>query len=466
MSRRGGHSQLQRSANALTAALLIAAPLWRHRVLIHRPPEAIHFALHDFMAYTSDYVTLTLLVVGWAVVLKAEHATGKLDIGPWFVTGPMVALLALTGTSALWAVDPAYAAYQALRLVIWMALYILLINLAVPTTWLAVGVAGSVLLQAAAGIGQVLVGRSLGLQRWGELALDPTWSGISVVITDTGRHLRAYGLTQHPNLLGGLIGAFLLLLVGLGLGLRRGTGVSRPPSAILHLAFAAGALVLLLTFSRGAWLAAGVGGVVLLILLPRTSALTREEWSARLLPFVAIGGIVTATFLVTQWELLRPRLGLSYAGAEVRSVDERATLIAGARALRQLRPWTGVGAGGFSTALYELAPDAIAAYPIFQPVHRVPLLLATELGPLGGSLWTFLMVAPLAALLSSARGRSADGWLAALTAIPISFFTVGWFEAYPWSSHQGALTTFMILGFWVQAYRKHTVTLSGSCEHG
>jgi hypothetical protein len=162
---------------------------------------------------------------------------------------------------------------------------------------------------------------------------------------------------------------------------------------------------------------------------------------------VAIG----AAFAATQWSLLQPRLGLAYEGAEVRSVDERATLIAGARALRERRPVLGVGAGGFSTALHRLAREAIAAYPIVQPVHNVPLLLATEVGLLGAGLWFALVLGPAAAAWIRPVGRRA-GWLAGLTGVLAACFTLGWYEAYPWRSQQGALLLWLTLGLWVRAW--------------
>ncbi|MBN1246503.1 MAG: O-antigen ligase family protein, partial [Anaerolineae bacterium] len=246
----------------------------------------------------------------------------------------------------------------------------------------------------------------------------------------------------------------LLLLVGLAV--QRSRTLRAFSFGAVVAAFALGTATLLMTFSRGAWLAAMAGGATIVALLARSPRMTWSEIARSLMPLMVIVVAVGAVFVVTQWELLRPRLGLTYQGGEVRSVDERETLIAGARALRQLRPWLGVGAGGFSTALYQMAPQAIADYPIFQPVHRVPLLVAAELGPLGSLVWVVVMLAPLGAILVSPRRVAVDGWLAALTAVPVSLFAVGWVEAYPWSSQQGALVTWVVLGLWARHY--HSLT--------
>jgi len=112
----------------------------------------------------------------------------------------------------------------------------------------------------------------------------------------------------------------------------------------------------------------------------------------------------------------------------------------------------GVGAGGFSTALFRLAPDVIADYTLFQPVHRVPVLLRTELGPVAPLAWWMLTIGPSAALLFTPVGERCSSWLAALTASLGAVCVLGWWEAYPWSSQQGMLLTWLFLGAWVGEY--------------
>jgi len=50
----------------------------------------------------------------------------------------------------------------------------------------------------------------LGLQLLGEYRLDPAWEGVSIVWMEGLRTLRAYGLSDHPNILGGSL-AFALI---------------------------------------------------------------------------------------------------------------------------------------------------------------------------------------------------------------------------------------------------------------
>jgi hypothetical protein len=119
---------------------------------------------------------------------------------------------------------------------------------------LAVGVA----IQAVVALAQVLLQRDLGLQILGELHLDPVKSGTSVVAANGTRWLRAYGLSVHPNALGGMTVVGLLFTWA---GLICAKGVRR---IIWGLVYLAGLTTLLFSFSRGAWLAMGVGALVAL----------------------------------------------------------------------------------------------------------------------------------------------------------------------------------------------------------
>ncbi len=180
---------MRAGTTGLVVALMVVLPWWRHRVWVHRPPFEIHYALNDFIAYTSDYAMLALLAVGWT--WWAMRHRRRLRGGPWFVTGPLAAMLVWTAVSAAWAVDPAYAGYRALRQLVLLGFYLLLINLPIGRRWVVGGIALSVAVQAEVGLLQVARGRSLGLARLGEVTLNPEWSGLSVVMRGKDRWLRA-----------------------------------------------------------------------------------------------------------------------------------------------------------------------------------------------------------------------------------------------------------------------------------
>ena len=90
------------------------------------------------------------------------------------------------------------------------------------------------------------------------------------------------------------------------------------------------------------------------------------------------------------------------------------------------------------------------AYPTYQPVHRVPLLVLAELGPAGLLLWLAPGRRAVACGLTS-RGRwpgrdvplpVATAVVAALTGLTV----ISWFDFYPWFSQQGRMITWVLWG--------------------
>ena len=126
---------------------------------------------------------------------------------------------------------------------------------------LAVPLMAMVVVQAVVAIGQVVTQRSLGLTVLGEQVLVPADGGVSIVAAADGTcSLRAYGLTDHPNILGGIL-AFALIILGSVRGLAGRRSTAR------WVVFALGVVALFLTFSRAAWIAYAVGVAVALAML-------------------------------------------------------------------------------------------------------------------------------------------------------------------------------------------------------
>ena len=126
---------------------------------------------------------------------------------------------------------------------------------------LAIPLMAMIVVQAVVAIGQAAVQGSLGLAVLGEQVLQFADGGVSIVAAADGTYwLRAYGLTDHPNVLGGIL-AFALII----LALARGLSVRR--SSVRWVVFALGAVVLFLTFSRAGWIAYGVGVAVAVAML-------------------------------------------------------------------------------------------------------------------------------------------------------------------------------------------------------
>jgi O-antigen ligase len=230
-------------------------------------------------------------------------------------------------------------------------------------------------LQAGVGLGQFLLQRSLGLGWLGELGLDRSMSGISVVEAGGVRMLRAYGLTGHPNHLGGVLSLALLGAVGLwliGVGPRRYLWLA--PLTLIT----AGLVV---SFSRAAWGGAAVGLSVLAICygLANRGKLWRQR-AAGLWPVLCVIALTVGLFVLWRPEMFRVRLTGSVAGTsplEIGSVERRLNEVRIAWDVIRAHPLWGVGTGRF-----PVAASAISDWPAeyWLAVHNVPLWLWAEDG--------------------------------------------------------------------------------------
>jgi hypothetical protein len=420
--------------------------MWRHRVLLHRPGVPIFFDFHDITLYTNDLLWWGVLG-GWLLSLLFRRDGRRLHLGPWFVSVPLTGLLVLSAVGIPFAVDPLYSGYQTIRFLFLLLLYLAVVNLPIRAGAMAWSFSAGMVLQAIFVLPQFVLGSSLGFERLGEVTVQASWPGASVVMVGEQRWLRAYGLTQHPNLLGGCL--MVMLLVVLGYYLKQ-KGKGRLP---LLAAEGLGLISLLLTFSRAAWLGTALGGVAGLAML--LWARRQNHWSpnrSSLILLASLALIIGTVFVAIYWPLLQPRLGLTSQGVEIRSVESRTTQVAGASALIGMRPVLGVGLGNYPKALYSLAPETVAAYPIYQPVFNVALLTTAELGLLGGLLWLMLMVSPWAALWRARRQITIGPWWAGLSGALLALAVVSFFDHYIWSSHQGRLLLWLAWGLWARQW--------------
>ncbi len=282
-----------------------------------------------------------------------------------------------------------------------------------------------VTVQGLVAVTQFGVQRDLGLRALGELALDPATGGVSVLLVDNVRWLRAYGLTGHPNLLGALLALAMLLLLP---DLRQTRGARR---LALTVVLAVGVSGLLATVSRAAWLAFGLGAALFGLAAwqqtrraARFAAPTahRTPGWASWLPALLLGGTALA-FVVVYGRPLASRFLQLDSAIEARSLSERGRDAAIALRLLGQQPWQGVGLGNYLPAARALDPSA-------RIVHSAPLLAMAELGLVGGLFWLWLTLAPfVAAARAALRG---DFQLAMHLAPWLALVVMGLWHALPW----------------------------------
>jgi hypothetical protein len=429
------------------AALLFSSPWMIQWLDVQRRVGPLYAGYTDFYVYPSDlFLGLTLVLGFLALVVGGK----KVQRGPWYFFFPLAALVALSFATALMGVDPALTLYHSVRLLGLFGLYIVLVNTPMRAEWIVVPLALAVLAQGSVGILQFVRQSSLGLGDFGELSLSPAETGVSILRIGDARFLRAYGLTEHPNLLGGLLAFALVYLLGYYLAPAHGR------ARYLVLApLALGIVALFVTFSRSAQLAFAIAAFLLALTALRDAAQRRRH-----LLDLALAALLCAAALVVpianNQPLLWQRAGQGNAFTnnvgEQRSLDEREQLIESANRIFYQHQLLGVGNGALPLAMYFLDTEFPRNMYDFQPAHLVVLDAAAELGIVGGGIWLWLMVAPLLVMWRQRAKMISNAWIAAAAAAVIVTLIVGFFDYYTWLWQAGRLWQWSAWGIFAAAF--------------
>lgn len=272
-----------------------------------------------------------------------------------------------------------------LRLVILGAVffwaYLLIANEKPDLFYLIVAV---IVLQSVVAAGQFLGQHDLGLGRLGELQLDPSVSGVSVVMRDADRWLRGYGLTAHPNALARTLVMGLLFLISWR------NQPTQLRTTILWGAFIIWIAGMLVALSRWAWICLLMGLAIALLPDIRRIATEKPHTIPRLrsLAPAVVLLCLGLGFVLLYGDTMSGRIVGTDSPTESRSIHDRqrdlaiaVTVIAGA-------PLVGVGHGQYLDVAREQDAGALV-------VHNVPLINAAELGVVGLIFWLALLVGPL-----------------------------------------------------------------------
>lgn len=416
--------------------LVVTLPFAQHAVLISRPRPRVYYEFTSFNLYLSDLAVVATLAVWWFSLRGKAQAVRW---GPGSIVLPLAGLTGIGFLSALWAPDSALALYTSARLGLLLALYLWTVNRTPASRWVDRAIAASLILESIVALLQFIRQGDLGLQWLGEIRLDPPAAGLSVIAIGEQVWLRGYGLTPHPNILGGVLAVFILALIP---GYLHGSGHRR---LVWLVVLGLGSAGLAISFSRAAWLGLAVGGAgVLAGVLSHAPWRQRYRW-ALLIP-AGLSLLVVLVVVIWRFDLFAARLRPGTSAAEQRSLDERLVLTQIALETIRRHPLTGIGAGNFSTVSATFIGDNPAYLP--QPVHNVPLLVTAELGPLGGVLWGWLTLAPAVLTWRAYRKRRASLRLVALAAGLLVLATVNLFDFYTWGWPQGRLLQWTFLGLW------------------
>ena len=266
---------------------------------------------------------------------------------------------------------------------------------------------------------QIATQSAVGLVALGEFPIAVDWPGVSVVQAGDVRWLRPYALLPHPNPLAGV------LVVGV-----QATGAwilfKRRAVWLLGTLVAMGGLwVLLLTFSRAAWVGLVVSALALLpYLWSKRRSINRKRFLVTLALVMGTGIVFAALYQ----PFLLARSGVATTSIEQRSLSDRRVFTEFALRAVQEHPVLGVGIGNFpwQASFYLMSTDFDLRG---DNVHNIYLSAWAELGTVGLVLYVGAL---LAGLIVAFRQRH-DVESAALLAGVVALAAIGLFDHYPYS---------------------------------
>lgn len=424
------------------AAAIIFLPMHYRWVLYPRPLPPVYEDYTSFFLYLSD-IPLLMSIVLWLASLGILPRW--VSLRPRWLTIVLGALLILSTTSTVFSFDVQLSLYSTARLCLLFGLYLYLINHPPNLRILLVSLGIQVFIQSVVGVAQVLQQGSLGLTIFQELTLDSQALGTSIVWVEGVRSLRAYGLTDHPNILGGSL-AFALLL------LSAGYLISQPARRTwLGSLIALGSLALLVTFSRAAWLGLSVGlvGIALWMGVNRN-----KPFLSRLAGLWGGALLILIPFLWINAANISTRLNLdgSFTAAtpENQSVNERGLLLGEAVRIMLRYPLVGVGVGAYPVAFHELVPNYAFA---FQPPHMAAAASAAETGLPGAAAYIAALLVPWYFLIRNRQRLRSSVPMAGVSAALLAISIVSLFDYYPWLLNPGRLWHWLIWGLWGAWYQ-------------
>lgn len=424
------------------AATLVLTPFRFRYEILPRPHPPVYSDFTDFLIFASDIFLITTLVL-WVFSLLAKPR--RIGTGPAFLSIPILGIFITSAFSISTSVDAGLSLYHWLRMLFLAGFYLYALNEIKSLDRIFFPLGLMILIQALVGLGQHLAQRSLGLESLGEWVLDPAWSGVSVVMADGVRSLRVYGLTDHPNLLGGCLVFGLLLLTA-------GYIKSKAKwDSLVSAVFALGVVVLFLTYSRAAWFAMLVGMSIFVIGLRKAND---GELLRKWMVLMAVGAIFLLPFIWQNAEFLGVRLNVGDSFTQItleqRSLSERRELNTAANEIFAANPISGVGLGTFPTALSTARPDAVYNY---QPPHFVLLEVAAEIGIFGAVFFFIIMVAPWLAVWWNRERIDLNPSFLGISAVLAAITIVGFFDYYTWLLVPGRIWQWLVWGIWAAEFQ-------------
>jgi len=403
---------------------------WLYRIVGEFSHPRVYFTYDNALFFLSDALVLVTVILWLAVRISQTTFESSQPLSRFRPPSFFIFLFLLCVTlSIFWSRDWHTSLYISLHF--WLILLFVLSLRDWHETWnVAIfGLCCALTVELIAGFAGFALQSTSFLQSLNLMwpgVVQPSKTGASIVQLANGlRILRAYGTMPHPNILGGLV--LLTLLGPASLFL-----LNRKPHYPALILFGLGIILLILTFSRSAWLGFIIFAVMLI-------AKSKDLDQKKLILFISATVIVLISSLLPLRELILPRVRTQGVAVEQISTVGRFWLDRQAIDMFRGSPVLGVGIGSF---ILELSNTAVAGAPI-EPVHNVLLLVMAELGLIG--LILFLGICSLM-VFKVLRSRSPATILAG--AMVAGLGVISLFDHYLWTLAPGRIMLGLAIGLW------------------
>ncbi|MBI2098859.1 O-antigen ligase family protein [Candidatus Uhrbacteria bacterium] len=398
---------------------------WQTRAIISRARLGIGTSEYGTIAI---YAVEVLLWIVFAIFLAAGRLRLPKDIKGRRLILILFAFLLFSFFEVFINPLPFQGFFSWIRIIDGVILFALLAFGGVKNNPLIYSFLAGIIVQAGIGIFQFSVQGISPSTLFGIARHDPAFLGDAVVETTAGRWLRAYGALPHPNILGGYLAIALIFLTTIIIWRKKNQ--KKDIFALFGLLILSAALFF--TFSRGAIIAAGAGG---LVFLWNAFLKNGDERFHRIIKFGLPVAVLWAVLGLTFVPLLQARF-MGLGRVEQISTNERMYEYGQAFELLPRFAVVGAGIGAYTKRLEEISPG-LPGYA-YQPVHNLYLLLFIELGLIGAILFLVLILSFIRALNPTAR------W----AAYPIlaALLTLGFSDHYLWSLEAGIMLFWTTLG--------------------
>lgn len=460
---------------------ILSIPIGTRKVFLAQSLPAVDGFIEyaNFFIYLSDLLIITTLFLWFVKRKRALSSINFKDSSPdsppnlkqqspaperkiASTYGKILIILGLflfwSFLTLIWAENKPIGLFQLVKLAEFILLFLFIqANITTPArffyTQICLFLAG--FFQSVMAIFQYLGQKSLGLSLLGESILGQNTAGVAKITVNGEKIVRVYGTLPHPNILGGFL--ILSILAGFYL-IFKGFPFSKTPSAgkkwvlgIISIGLGIQIIGFILTFSRTAWAAIAITGLIFLGFYLKNH--NKKPKFGLNKPKIAYFGFILLIFIITI-SLLWPQISTRfYLEKGDQALSLRGFYLKNSWEMIKQNPILGQGIGNF---IFKLPPNL--EFWQYQPVHNIYLLIFAELGIIGLVLFLFLLFLLIKRVCLSLKipnsSEKAQKWL--ILAVFAGFLFIGLLDHYFWTIQAGQLSFWLVAGLLASSVSRET----------